>query len=83
MVNSYPARTKSDNSASFISSSSCYYTARWTVPTFLSTSWMLQSPGQHHTADRTMYHFIKRVISCKTQIMQVVLSKNVYLLLLW
>ena len=62
MVNSYPARTKSDNSASFISSSSCYYTARWTVPTFLSTSWMLQSPGQHHTADRTMYHFIKRVI---------------------
>ena len=65
MVNSYPfipARTKSDNSAPFISWSSCYYTARWTVPTFLSTSWMLQSPGPHHTADRTIYHCIKIVI---------------------
>ena len=62
MVNSYPACTKSDNSALFISCSSCYYTARWTVLTFLSTSWMLQSTGPHHTVDRTMYHCIKRFI---------------------
>ena len=54
-VNSYPAHTKSDNSVLFISCSSCYYTARWTVPTFLSTSWMLQSPGPHYTTDRIMY----------------------------
>ena len=56
MVNSYPARTKSENYLSH--AVSCYYTARWTVPTFLSTSWMLQSPGPHYTADRTMYHCI-------------------------
>ena len=83
MVNSYPACTKSDNLAPFISCSSCYYIERWTVPTFLSTSWMLQSPGPHHTADRTMYHFLKCIFTYKTQIMQVVLLKNVYLLLLW
>ena len=59
MVNSYPAHTKSDNLALFISCSSRYYTATWTVATFLSTSWLLQSPGPHHTADRTMYHCIK------------------------
>ena len=59
MVNSYPACTKSDNSALFISCSSCYYTARWTVPKILSTYWMLQSPGPHHTADRTLYHCYK------------------------
>ena len=29
------------------------YTMRSTVPTFLSTSWQLQSQGPHHTADRT------------------------------
>ena len=40
MVNSYPACRKSDNSALFVSCSSCYYTARWTVPTFLLTSLM-------------------------------------------
>ena len=61
MVNSYSARTKSDTSALFISYSLGYYTMRWTVPTFSSTSWMLQSPGPHHTADRTMY-VIKGVI---------------------
>ena len=55
----YPA--KSDNSdylSHAVHVTSCYFTARWTVPTFLSTSWMLQSPGPDHTADRTMYHCI-------------------------
>ena len=83
MVHSYPPHTKSDNSALFISCSPCYYTARWTVPTFLSTSWMLQSTGLHHTVDRTMYHCKSDLFTYKTQIMQVVLLKNVYLLLLW
>ena len=84
MVNSYPAHTKSDNSALFISCSSCYYSARWTVPTFLLTSWMLQSKGPNHTADRTLYHCNKvSYLLYKIQIMQVVLFKNVYLLLLW
>ena len=60
MVNSYSARTKTDNSALFISCSlEDYFTVRWTVPTFLSISWLLQSPGPHHTADRTSYHFYK------------------------
>ena len=36
-----------------------YDTAKWTVPTFLSTSWLLQSTGPHHTADRTLYHCYK------------------------
>ena len=49
MVNSYPACTKSDNSPLFISCSSCYYTARWTVPTFLLTSWMLQCGSCYYT----------------------------------
>ena len=59
MVNSYPAHTKSDNPALFISCSSGYHTVRWAVPTFLSTSRMLQSPSPHHTADRTLYHCYK------------------------
>ena len=63
MVNSYLSCSyKVRQTALFISCSSCYYTARCTVPTFLSTSWMLSSPGPHHTADRTMYHCIKWVI---------------------
>ena len=49
MVNSYPARTKSDNLALFISCSLGYYTVRWTVPTFLSTSFLLQSQLAHTT----------------------------------
>ena len=59
MINSYPARTKSDNSALFISCSLGYYTLRWTVQTFLSISWLLQSPVPHHIADRTLYHCYK------------------------
>ena len=59
MVTSYPARTKSDNSALFISCNLGYYMVRWTVPTFLSTSFMLQAPGPHLTADRTLYYCYK------------------------
>ena len=75
MVNSYPACTKSDNSALFISCSSCYYTARWTVPTFLSTSLMLQSTGLHHTVDRTMYHCIKLFIYLQNKLCRLFCSK--------
>ena len=59
MVNSYSAQTKSDNLALFISCSLGTYTVRWPVLIFLSTSWLLQSPGPHHTADRTLYHCYK------------------------
>ena len=85
MVNSYPAHIILDNSALFISRTSCYYTVRWTVPTFLLTYLMLQSPCPHHTADRTMRHCINlsEQLTYKTQIIQVVLFKSVYLLLLW
>ena len=82
MVNSYSARTKSDNLALFISCSLDFYTVRWTVPTLLSTSWLLQSPGPHHTADRTLYH-CNKVSYLLTKHESCRLLKNVYLLLLW